>query len=69
MGQYPTEFSRITFALIFNERCPFKFYMVFTSVFGTEVSNNGTAVNIDGHKRLCNVILSSMLFDDVIVVP
>ena len=61
--------DRITFSLIFNERCPFKFYMVFTSLFGTGVSNNGTEVNSNGHKILYHIISSSMSFDDVIVIP
>ena len=39
------------------------------SLFGTGVSNNGTAVNSNRNKRLCHAISSSISFDDVIVVP
>ena len=41
---------------------------IFSSVFGLGVSDNGTEVRNNSHKRLCDVITSSMSFDDVIDV-
>ena len=61
VGLYHTYSSRITFSLIFNEQCSLKSKLVFTSVFGTMVRNNG-------HKRWCDVITSNMSVDDVIVI-
>ena len=53
--------SRITFSLIFNEQCSLKSNLIFRSVFGAMVRNNG-------HRRWCDVITSNMSVDDVIVI-
>ena len=61
VGIYNTHPSRITFSLIFNERCSLNSNLIFTSVFGTIFRNNG-------HKLWCDVIISNMSPDDVIVI-
>ena len=50
-----------TFLLIFNERCSLMSNLIFTSVFGTMVINNG-------HKHWCDVITSNISPDDVILI-
>ena len=59
---YHTNSSTVTFLLIFNECSSLKSNLIFMSVFGMMVRNNG-------HKRSFDVITSSMSVDDVIFIP
>ena len=61
VGVYHTYSSRITFLLIFNERCSLKSNLIFTSLFGTMIRNNG-------HKCWCDVITTNVSVNDVIVI-
>ena len=62
VGLDHTYSSMTPFLLIFNEQCSVKSSIIFMSVFGLILRNNG-------QKRLCDVITSSMTVDDVIVIP